>query len=64
MSKDFSKIKETELAKDLNDKRAELQKIRFTFSHGGNKDTKKQSNLKREISKILTEIRNRELRNN
>jgi len=64
MSKDFSKIKETELAKELNKKRVELQKIRFTFSHGGNKDTKKQSNLKKEISKILTEIRNRELRNN
>lgn len=64
MSKDFSKIQNTELLKDLSDKRAELQKIRFTFSHGGNKDTKKQSNLKREISKILTEIRNRELRNN
>ncbi|MEZ4103155.1 MAG: 50S ribosomal protein L29 [Candidatus Paceibacterota bacterium] len=64
MRKDFSKIKEDELAKELNQKRAELQKIKFTFSHGGNKDTKKQSNLKREISKILTEIRNRELRNN
>lgn len=64
MSKDFSKMKDTELTKDLNQKRAELQKIKFTFSHGGNKDTKKQSNLKKDISKILTEIKSRELRNN
>jgi len=64
MSKDFSKIKDAELAKELNKNRAELQKIRFTFSHGGNKDTKKQSNLKKEISKILTEIKSRELKNN
>ncbi len=61
MSKDFSKMKDTELAKDLQSKRAELQKIKFTFSHGGNKDTKKQSNLKKDISKILTEIKQRAL---
>ncbi len=64
MSKDFSKMKDVDLAKEINHKRAELQKIKFTFSHGGNKDTKKQSNLKKDISKILTEIRNRELKNN
>lgn len=61
MSKDFSKMKDAELVKDLQVKRAELQKIRFTFSHGGNKDTKKQSNLKKDISKILTEIKQRAL---
>ncbi|MEZ4210707.1 MAG: 50S ribosomal protein L29 [Candidatus Paceibacterota bacterium] len=61
MRKDFSKMKNDELAKELQSRRADLQKIKFTFSHGGNKDTKKQSNLKRDISKILTEIKKREL---
>lgn len=61
MTKDFSKMKNDELAKELQSRRADLQKIKFTFSHGGNKDTKKQSNLKRDISKILTEIKKREL---
>lgn len=63
MSKDFSKIKYEDLVSDLNTKRVELQKIRFNFSHGGNKDTKKQANLKKSISKILTEIRKRDLNN-
>ncbi len=61
MTKDFSKMKNDELVKELQSRRADLQKIKFTFSHGGNKDTKKQSNLKRDISKILTEIKKREL---
>jgi ribosomal protein L29 len=63
MSKDFDKIKDIDLIKKLNEKRLDLQKIRFTFSHGGNKDTKKQSRLKKEISQILNEIRKRELNN-
>jgi ribosomal protein L29 len=63
MSKDFEKIKDSDLIKKLNENRKELQNIRFTFSHGGNKDTKKQSRLKKEISKILNEIRKRELNN-
>jgi ribosomal protein L29 len=64
MSTDFKKLKETELVKELNSKREELQKLRFTFSHGGNRNTKKHSTLKKEISAILNEIRNRELTNN
>ena len=63
MSKDFKKIKVDELLKELSQKREELQKIRFNFSHGGNKNNKKQSVLKKEISKILNEIRQRELKN-
>lgn len=63
MSKDFKKLKEAELLKELTKKREELQKIRFTFSHGGNKNTKKQSNLKKEISQILNEINQRKLNN-
>jgi ribosomal protein L29 len=61
MSKDFKKLKEADLLKELSKKREELQKIRFTFSHGGNKNTKKQGLLKKEISQILNEIRQREL---
>ncbi len=64
MSTDFKKLKETELVKELNSKREELQKLGFTFSHGGNRNTKKHSTLKKEISAILNEIRNRELTNN
>jgi len=61
MSKDFAKIKNEELLKNLQSRREELLKIKFNFSHGGNRDSKKQSNLKKEISKILNEIRRREL---
>jgi ribosomal protein L29 len=61
MKTDLSKIKDAELQKGLARKRDEVQKLKFTFSHGGNRDTKKQSNLKKEISQILTEIRKREL---
>lgn len=61
MKTDLSKIKDLELQKGLARKRDEIQKLKFTFSHGGNRDTKKQSNLKKEISQILTEIRKREL---
>ncbi len=62
MNKDLKTKKDIDLQKDLASKRSELQKIRFTFSHGGNKDTKKQSNLKREIARILNELRIRDLK--
>jgi len=64
MNKDFKKLKDTDLVKELDKRKSELQKINFNFSHGGNKNTKNQSNLKKEMSQILTEIRNRELGNN
>jgi ribosomal protein L29 len=61
MIKDLKTKKEEDLVKMLASKRDELQKVRFNFSHGGNKNTMKESNLKKDISKILNEIREREL---
>lgn len=61
MNKDLSKIKDTELVKELESKRVEFRKLRFNMAGAGGKDTKKRSNLKKDISKILTEIRKRNL---
>lgn len=62
MASDFKKQTDADLVKELETRKADLQKVRFTFSHGGNKDTKKQSRLRKEISQILNEMRARALK--
>lgn len=62
--KDLVDLKTKEV-KDLNkisgDKKAELEKIMVNVSVGKEKNLKKAKNLKRDISQILTIVREKEI---
>lgn len=47
-----------ELEKLLNDNRTDLQKIQFTVASGQEKNVRKLRILKRQISQILTALKN------
>lgn len=50
-----------DLAKELSEKREELRKFRFGMSGSATRDTKRGRNLRKDISRILTELRRREI---
>lgn len=51
-----------DLNKILGDKKAELEKIMVNVSVGKEKNLKKAKNLRRDISQILTIVREKEIR--
>jgi len=63
--KDLVDLKTKEV-KDLNkilgDKKAELEKVMVNVSVGKEKNLKKAKNLRRDISQILTIVREKEIR--
>ncbi len=54
MMKDLLKKKKEELVAMLDEKRKELQKIRFDISGSKGSNTKAIRNLKKDIARILT----------
>lgn len=62
MSK-FSEKSVKELEKTLQEAREQLREIRFEITGTSHRDVKEVRNLKRDIARILTELRERELTN-
>jgi len=60
-SKDIVLKKDNVLRKDLTDLRKSLEKARFEISTKEEKDMKKIKNIKRDIARILTIFREREI---
>lgn len=58
-TKDFQKKTTPELEKDLKDKRVSLQDMRFSAAGAKNKDTGFNKKTRKDIARILTELRNR-----
>lgn len=52
--------KDTDLRKELSEKRKALRTFRFSASGAQVKDVKEGKNLRKEIARILTELRRRE----
>jgi large subunit ribosomal protein L29 len=59
--KDLNKKTESDLEKTLQDKRLGLRKFRFGVSGSKSKNTKEAKNTKKDIARVLTEIRQREI---
>jgi len=60
--KDLNKKTEKDLHKMLNEKRETLRKFRFGSSGSKSKNVKEGSNVKKEVARILTELRIREMK--
>lgn len=58
---DIKKKNDKELDKDLVEKRKELRDFRFGIAGSKVRDVKTGKNVKKEIARILTEKRSREL---
>jgi ribosomal protein L29 len=58
-TKDIQKKTVADLEKDLKDKRSSLLDIRFGAAGAKNKDTGFVRKTKRDIARILTELKNR-----
>lgn len=52
----FKEMKIDELKKLLSEKQEELRAFRFNIAGAGDKNTKKQYNLRKDIARIMTEI--------
>lgn len=59
MAKDITTKKDTDLTKELKDKREALRLFRFGASGSKVKNVKEGQNLRRDIARILTEMRRR-----
>ncbi len=59
--KDLKKKTEKDLQKMLQEKRKTLREFRFGSSGSKTKNVKEGSNTKKEIARILTELKQREL---
>jgi len=57
--KDSQKKTVAELEKDLKEKRSELLNVRFGSAGAKNKDTGFVKKTRREVARILTELKNR-----
>ncbi len=57
--KDLQKKTTADLEKDLKDKRSAILNIRFGSAGAKNKDTSTVKNTRRDIARILTELKNR-----
>lgn len=62
--KDIDKKKDFELTKMLKEKREAQRFFRFGVSGGKTKNVKEGQNTKKDIARILTEIKKRQIRNN
>ncbi len=62
--KNLDKKTEKELQKTLEEKRAELRAFRFGISGSKIKNVKEGSNAKKDIARILTELKQREINDN
>lgn len=49
--------KQTDLMKELDEKRLSLRNLRFGVAGGKSKNVKEQRNIKKEIARIKTELR-------
>lgn len=61
MAEDFKKKNDKELDKALVEKRIELRDFRFGIAGSKTRDVKTGKNIKKEIARILTEKRSRQL---
>ncbi len=59
MKKEISKKNTDELIKELGEKQISLRDIRFGIAGSKGKNVKEAHNIKKEIARIKTEIRNR-----
>ena len=62
MSSELSKQTEKELNKELTEKREKLRDFRFSSTGTKIKNIKEGANLKKDIARVLTEKRARELK--
>lgn len=62
--KEIQKKKDADLVKEIATKRTELRKARFAMQGASAQDVKKLRELRRDIARIMTELRQRELRTN
>ncbi len=53
--------KDTDLHKELDEKRKSLRKFRFEVAGSKIKNIKEARNIKKEIARVLTELKNRTL---
>jgi len=58
---DYKTKKDADLAKELKQKREMLRKFRFGASGSKVKDVKAGKNLKKDVARILTEVKVREI---
>lgn len=58
---DFTKKKDADLVTALNEKREALRVLRFNTAGAANKNTKASMNLRKEIARLLTEQRRRQV---
>jgi len=56
---DYKKSTDNELIKELNDKKEALRNFRFSMWGSKTRNTKEGLNLKKDIARILTEIKTR-----
>ncbi|MBP9763503.1 MAG: 50S ribosomal protein L29 [Candidatus Pacebacteria bacterium] len=57
--KDFQKKTTADLEKDLKEKRSSIRDMRFGAAGAKNKDTGLAVKTRRDVARILTELRNR-----
>jgi len=57
---DYSKKTDTELLKELNEKREALRKFRFSMSGAKIKNVKEGRDIRKDVARVLTEINNRQ----
>ncbi len=57
----YKEKQDSELQKAFAEKKEELRKIRFGSAGARARDTKRSSNLKKEVARIMTEINARRL---
>lgn len=58
---DFSSKTNTELSNLLEEKREQLREIRFAISGAGDTSPHEKRQLKKDVARILTELRERQL---
>lgn len=58
---DFSDKSEKELEQLLEEKREELRELRFSLTGASDEDVKQKRQNKKDIARILTELRDRQL---
>lgn len=63
MAKEIKDKSEKELKKELAEKRTALRDFRFSLAGTKIRDVKEGRKLKKEVARILTELKERELKN-
>ncbi len=64
MAKDIKKMKIEDIQKTLNESRKKLQEFRFAVSGSGSKNSMEGRDLKRDVARLLTELKARQTTEN